>query len=102
MLSELKLEILRSYRIIFNLNKKKHRNASIVKLQYVPKISCTFFKTKSQQNQNKTATKSKQKRNKIMIVFDQNFDFVAVLLCFCCVFVLILLRFCCDFVVVLF
>jgi len=31
----------------------------------VSKISCTFFKTKSQQNQNKTATKSKQKRNKI-------------------------------------
>jgi len=45
--------------------------------------------TKSKQN--KTATKSKQKRNKIMILFDQNFDFVV-----------FLLHFCFDFVVVLF
>jgi hypothetical protein len=34
----------------------------------------------SKQNYNKNATKSKQNSNKIMILFDQNFDFVAVLL----------------------
>jgi hypothetical protein len=33
--------------------------------------------------QNKIATKSKQNSNKIMILFDQNFDFVAILLLFC-------------------
>ncbi len=43
-------------------------------VQYVSKISFTFFKTKSQQNQNKTATKSKQKRNKIKTKTQQNHD----------------------------
>ncbi len=82
------------------VNLQKYHSLDTLWLQYVSKISCTFFNkiTKSQQNQNKTATKSWFCLTKILISLLFCCVFVAVLLCFCCVFVLILLLFCCSFV----